>query len=57
MVDELQHVVSEDDKQKNQHLAIAKTLSINKEELILFAAKSRTGKDDVWDAIYQLIGY
>ena len=43
-------------KQKNQHLAIAKALGVNKEELILFSAKSRMGKDDVWDAIERLIG-
>ena len=44
-------------KQKNKHLAIAKALSINEEELILFSAKSRMGKDNVWDAIDRLIGY
>ena len=43
-------------KQQNQHLAIAKALSVNKEELILFSAKSRMGKDHVWDAIERLIG-
>ena len=44
-------------KQKNQHLAIAKALSVNEGELILFSAKSRMGKDDVWKAIERLIGY
>jgi len=44
-------------KQKNQHLAIAKALSVNKEELILFSAKSRMGKGGVWKAIERLIGY
>jgi GTP-binding protein len=44
-------------KQKNQHMAIAKALSVNKEELILFSAKSRIGKDDVWGAIERLISY
>lgn len=44
-------------KQKNQHLAIAKTLGVNEEELILFSAKSRMGKDDVWNAIERLLGY
>jgi len=44
-------------KQKNQYLAIAKALSLNKENLILFSAKSRLGKDDVWKAIEALIGY
>ena len=43
-------------KQKNQHLSIAKALRVNQEELILFSAKSRMGKDDVWNAIEQLIG-
>ncbi len=43
-------------KQKNQHLSIAKTLRVNQGELILFSAKSRMGKDDVWDAIERLIG-
>jgi len=44
-------------KQQNQHLAIAKALSVNKEELTLFSAKSRMGKDHVWDAIERLISY
>jgi GTP-binding protein len=44
-------------KQRNQHLAIAKALSVNEEQLILFSAKSRLGKDDIWDAIERLIGY
>lgn len=44
-------------KQKNQHLAIAKALSVNEEELILFSAKSRMGKGGVWKAIERLIGY
>jgi GTP-binding protein len=44
-------------KQKNQHLAIAKALSVNEDQLILFSAKSRMGKDDVWNAIERLIGY
>lgn len=43
-------------KQKNQHLSIAKTLCVNQDELILFSAKSRMGKDDVWGAIKRLIG-
>ncbi len=44
-------------KQKNQHMAISKALSVNKENLILFSAKSRMGKDAVWKAIEALIGY
>jgi GTP-binding protein len=43
-------------KQKNQHLSIAKALRVSQEELILFSAKSRMGKDNVWDAIERLIG-
>jgi GTP-binding protein len=43
-------------KQKNQHLSIAKALRLNQEELILFSAKSRMGKNEVWDAIERLIG-
>ena len=44
-------------KQKNQHLSIAKALSVNQEELILFSAKSRMGKKEVWDAIGRLIEF
>ena len=44
-------------KQKNQHLSIAKALSVNQEELILFSAKSRMGKNEVWDAIGRLIEF
>ena len=44
-------------KQKNQHLAIAETLNVDKEELTLFSAKSRMGKDHIWDAIKRLTGY
>ena len=44
-------------KQKNQHLSIAKALSVNQEELILFSAKSHMGKNEVWDAIGRLIGF
>ena len=44
-------------KQKNQHFSIAKALSVNQEELILFSAKSHMGKNEVWDAIGRLIGF
>jgi len=44
-------------KQLKQHIAIAKALSVDKDDLILFSAKSRLGKDVVWDAIEALIGY
>ena len=43
-------------KQKNQHLAIAEALNVDKEELTLFSAKSRMGKDHIWDAIKRLTG-
>ncbi len=42
-------------KQINQHFSIAKTLSVDKKELILFSAKSRQGKDAVWYAIKKLL--
>jgi GTP-binding protein len=44
-------------KQLTQKATIAKALSVNKDDLILFSAKSRLGKDVVWDAIEDLIGY
>jgi len=42
-------------KQKKQLVEIANTLSADKDNLILFSAKSRQGKDEVWDAVKQLI--
>ncbi len=44
-------------KQMNQHNAIAKILGIDRNDLILFSAKSRMGKDATWAAIEQLIDY
>ena len=44
-------------KQLKQQFTIAKALSVDKDDLILFSAKSRLGKDAVWDAIEALIGY
>ena len=44
-------------KQLKQQVTIAKALSVDKDDLILFSAKSRLGKDAVWDAIEALIGY
>lgn len=44
-------------KQLTQQVAIAKALSVDKDDLILFSAKSRLGKDVVWDAVEGLIGY
>jgi GTP-binding protein len=43
-------------KQTTQSKAIADALGIPKEEPILFSAKSRMGKDDVWEVIERLIG-
>jgi len=40
-----------------QHLNIAKALNVDKGDLILFSAKSRLGKDVVWNAVEGLIGY
>ncbi len=42
-------------KQINQHLSIAKALSVDKKELILFSAKSRQGKGTIWHAIEKLL--
>lgn len=42
-------------KQINQHLSIAKALSVDKKELILFSAKSRQGKDAIWHVIEKLL--
>ena len=44
-------------KRIRQHHAVAKALSVDHHDLILFSAKSRLGKDAVWDAIEQLIEY
>ena len=38
-------------KQLKQQMTIASSLSIDKDNLILFSAKSRQGKDAVWDSI------
>jgi GTP-binding protein len=42
-------------KQMSQHIAITKILGIDRNDLILFSAKSRMGKDATWAAIEQLI--
>ena len=42
-------------KQKKQHNAIGKALGVDNNDLILFSAKSRFGKDAVWEAITALI--
>ncbi|MFC1829825.1 ribosome biogenesis GTP-binding protein YihA/YsxC [Thermodesulfobacteriota bacterium] len=42
-------------KQKQQHLSIAKALNVDHDQLILFSAKSRVGKDVVWKALGRLL--
>ncbi|MES0445602.1 MAG: ribosome biogenesis GTP-binding protein YihA/YsxC [Desulfobacterales bacterium] len=42
-------------KQIKQRLLIEKDLGEDNNDLILFSAKSRRGKDDVWDAVDRLI--
>jgi len=44
-------------KQIKQRLLIEKDLGEDNNDLILFSAKSRRGKDAVWDAVEQLIGH
>jgi GTP-binding protein len=44
-------------KQTTQRNAIADVLGVPKEEPILFSAKSRMGKDDLWDALKRLIDF
>jgi GTP-binding protein len=41
-------------KRLRQHIAIAEALAVDPAELILFSAKSRQGKDAIWDAIISL---
>ncbi|MEA3429155.1 MAG: ribosome biogenesis GTP-binding protein YihA/YsxC, partial [Thermodesulfobacteriota bacterium] len=42
-------------KQIKRQLAIAETLEVDKDNLILFSAKTGRGKNDVWDAVEKLI--
>ncbi len=42
---------------KKQHLAIAQALSVDVDDLILFSAKSRQGKDAIWATIEQQLGF
>jgi GTP-binding protein len=42
-------------KQLKQQAAIAQTLSVVKQDLILFSAKTRLGRDAVWEAILALL--
>jgi GTP-binding protein len=41
-------------KRLKQHIAIAEALVVAPDKLILFSAKSRQGKDAIWDAILSL---
>ena len=43
-------------KQVQQHQLIARGLEMDKEKFILFSAKSRRGKDHLWQAILTLAG-
>ena len=43
-------------KQVQQHNLIARALGMDKEKFILFSAKSRCGKDALWNAILSLAG-
>ena len=42
-------------KQQNQLRMIAESLSVSQENLILFSAKTRLGKEQVWQAIQDLL--
>lgn len=42
-------------KQIKRQLAIAEILEVDKDNLILFSAKTGRGKNDVWDAVEKLI--
>ena len=41
-------------KQDKQRAAVADSLNVDSSDLILFSAKSRKGREDVWDAITSL---
>ena len=41
-------------KQNKQRAAVANSLNVDSSDLILFSAKSRKGREDVWDAITSL---
>ncbi|MDO9566926.1 MAG: ribosome biogenesis GTP-binding protein YihA/YsxC [Candidatus Desulfaltia sp.] len=43
-------------KQIKQQLAIAETLNVDKDNLILFSAKTGLGKNDIWNAVEKLVG-
>ena len=41
-------------KQNKQRAAVANSLNVDSSDLIMFSAKSRKGREDVWDAITSL---
>jgi GTP-binding protein len=41
-------------KQEKQRAAVARALEVDSSDLILFSAKSRKGRDAVWNAIISL---
>ncbi|MEA3414907.1 MAG: ribosome biogenesis GTP-binding protein YihA/YsxC [Thermodesulfobacteriota bacterium] len=43
-------------KQIKQKIIIAETFNVNKDNLILFSARTGRGKKDVWDAVEKLMG-
>ena len=43
-------------KQEKQRAAVAAALERDKYDLILFSAKSRQGREDLWQAIEKLLG-
>jgi GTP-binding protein len=43
-------------KQGRQRAAVAESLDVDTRDLILFSAKSRSGREDVWKAIENLLG-
>jgi GTP-binding protein len=42
-------------KQAKQHHLIAQTLERDKDDFILFSAKTRRGRDPLWNAILSLV--
>jgi GTP-binding protein len=42
-------------KLAKQHVAVARSLALESNDLILFSAKSRKGREDVWKAIELIV--
>ncbi|MBW1940679.1 MAG: YihA family ribosome biogenesis GTP-binding protein [Deltaproteobacteria bacterium] len=42
-------------KGKNQHNLIAETLLVNRDDILLFSAKTRMGKNQVWEGVERLM--